>query len=447
MHKVGKKWTNAASSVGTMPLVDLGKNLLEAARLGQIEAVQILLLNGALFTTDWLGNSALHFAALNGHTEMCEVLLRAGVSRDARTKVNRTPLHLAAQHGHLPIVVLLIDIGVDVHATDMIGMSALHWAVQKGHTDIVHLLMQRGANAALPNKFCKTPLDIAVDIGRRDLFELMQQLSSVISHELDDAATEEVESDLTLGDAAVTHDAVDNDMSALCVPDAVLSTVITDSDGDSEQCSHDHTPAEPSENTTVPVATVTIPNITTTIPQVTCHSVQSLHTAKETLLPSPSSSASSSSKTSTSAVHSRMTASDTLTWLKTHGTAVDNSSFVTSMLTSGQKVVLTEAGKLLMNAVKPLPDVTCRQLSHSHDGNKNKKSSDEEHTDAPQDKVKEPLLKKLKCAEDEITGQQQFCIADSEIILTDNTSSLKQQPRTGSGAVMHRDSCVDFGAI
>jgi len=37
-----------------MPLIDLGKNLLEAARLGQIEAVQFLLLNGALFTTDWV---------------------------------------------------------------------------------------------------------------------------------------------------------------------------------------------------------------------------------------------------------------------------------------------------------------------------------------------------------------------------------------------------------
>jgi len=54
---------------------------------------------------------------------MCEVLLRAGVSRDARTKVNRTPLHLAAQHGHLPVVMLLIDIGVDVHATDMVTVQ------------------------------------------------------------------------------------------------------------------------------------------------------------------------------------------------------------------------------------------------------------------------------------------------------------------------------------
>ena len=38
----------------TMPFVDLGKKLLEAAKLGQIETVQFLLLNGALFTTDWV---------------------------------------------------------------------------------------------------------------------------------------------------------------------------------------------------------------------------------------------------------------------------------------------------------------------------------------------------------------------------------------------------------
>lgn len=60
---------------------------------------------------------------MNGHTEMCEVLLRAGISRDARTKVNRTPLQLAAQHGHLPVVMLLVDVGADVHATDMVTLQ------------------------------------------------------------------------------------------------------------------------------------------------------------------------------------------------------------------------------------------------------------------------------------------------------------------------------------
>jgi len=54
---------------------------------------------------------------------MCQVLLRAGVSRDARTKVNRTPLHLAAQEGHLPVVQLLISSGADLHATDMVTVQ------------------------------------------------------------------------------------------------------------------------------------------------------------------------------------------------------------------------------------------------------------------------------------------------------------------------------------
>jgi len=51
---VGKKWPDDSNPIWTMPLVDLGKKLLEAAKLGQIETVKILLLNGALFTTDWV---------------------------------------------------------------------------------------------------------------------------------------------------------------------------------------------------------------------------------------------------------------------------------------------------------------------------------------------------------------------------------------------------------
>ena len=70
-----------------------------------------LMSNGAPFTTDWLGSSPLHFAAMNGHYGTCEVLLRAGISRDARTKVDRTPLHLAAQEGHADLVELLLRHG------------------------------------------------------------------------------------------------------------------------------------------------------------------------------------------------------------------------------------------------------------------------------------------------------------------------------------------------
>ncbi|CAJ0948996.1 unnamed protein product [Ranitomeya imitator] len=91
-----------------MSLVDLGKKLLEAARAGQDDEVRILMANGAPFTTDWLGTSPLHLAAQYGHYSTTEVLLRAGVSRDARTKVDRTPLHMAASEGHANIVEVLL---------------------------------------------------------------------------------------------------------------------------------------------------------------------------------------------------------------------------------------------------------------------------------------------------------------------------------------------------
>ncbi|XP_026856992.2 GA-binding protein subunit beta-2b isoform X2 [Electrophorus electricus] len=95
-----------------MSLVDLGKHLLEAARKGQDDEVRSLMTNGAPFTTDWLGTSPLHLAAQFGHYSTAEVLLRAGVSRDARTKVDRTPLHMAAAEGHSSIVELLLKEGM-----------------------------------------------------------------------------------------------------------------------------------------------------------------------------------------------------------------------------------------------------------------------------------------------------------------------------------------------
>lgn len=60
--------------------------------------------------TRQLGTSPLHLSAQFGHFSTTEVLLRAGVSRDARTKVDRTPLHMAASEGHDSIVELLLKV-------------------------------------------------------------------------------------------------------------------------------------------------------------------------------------------------------------------------------------------------------------------------------------------------------------------------------------------------
>nr|XP_016854735.1 PREDICTED: GA-binding protein subunit beta-2 [Anolis carolinensis] len=158
-----------------MSLVDLGKRLLEAARKGQDDEVRTLMANGAPFTTDWLGTSPLHLAAQHGHYSTAEVLLRAGVSRDARTKVDRTPLHMAAADGHSHIVELLIRNGADVNAKDMLKMTALHWATEHNHRDVVALLLKYGADVHAFSKFDKSAFDIALDKNNPETLLMLQE--------------------------------------------------------------------------------------------------------------------------------------------------------------------------------------------------------------------------------------------------------------------------------
>ncbi|XP_075937262.1 GA-binding protein subunit beta-1-like [Anarhichas minor] len=157
-----------------MSLVYLGQQLLEAVRGGQDDDVKALMANGAPFTTDWLGSSPLHLAAQHGHHSTAEVLLRAGVSRDARTKVDKTPLHVAASQGHSTIVGLLAQNGADINAKDMLKMTPLHWAAQRGHREVAELLLRYDADVHCLSKFDKTPFDIAMDARNTELMILLQ---------------------------------------------------------------------------------------------------------------------------------------------------------------------------------------------------------------------------------------------------------------------------------
>lgn len=111
-----------------------------------------------------LGTSPLHVAALHAHAETVGVLLRAGVSRDARTKVERTALHVAAEAGHARVAAVLLEAGAAVDARDMLRMTPLHWATERGHAATAALLLRAGADPLATSKFLKTPLALA----RRD---------------------------------------------------------------------------------------------------------------------------------------------------------------------------------------------------------------------------------------------------------------------------------------
>ncbi|KAG7202149.1 hypothetical protein KM043_015831 [Ampulex compressa] len=183
-------------SQDALSIVELGKQLLFSAKYGDTDTVRDLMCRGAPFTTDWLGTSALHFAAQNNHTETAEVLLRAGISRDARTKVDRTPLHMAAYEGHHQMAQLLLNYGADVDSRDMLKMTPLHWAVEREHVEVMHVLLEHGADANATSKFDKTPISLALEHDRLDLVDILQQEREIIgvqAHQQSQASTAELE--------------------------------------------------------------------------------------------------------------------------------------------------------------------------------------------------------------------------------------------------------------
>ncbi|KAH8379306.1 hypothetical protein KR009_004135 [Drosophila setifemur] len=149
--------------------VDLGKQLLQCARDSDVSGVKTALTHGAPFASDWLGMSALHFAAMNNQLEICEILLQGGINMDAKTKVDRTPLHLACYYGHERVVSLLLALKCSVNSRDMLRMTPLHWAVEKRHKTIVRMLLKYQADVSLVSKFGKTPIGLAVYTEQADV--------------------------------------------------------------------------------------------------------------------------------------------------------------------------------------------------------------------------------------------------------------------------------------
>jgi ankyrin repeat protein len=91
--------------------------------------------------------SALHWAAMNGDGELVDMLLHAGSSVVARTRLGGyTPLALAAEAGHGAVVSALIKAGADVKATDSSGTTVLMLASASGDVASIRALLEGGAD-------------------------------------------------------------------------------------------------------------------------------------------------------------------------------------------------------------------------------------------------------------------------------------------------------------
>lgn len=79
-----------------------------------------------------LGARPIHWACVNGHIAVVDILVQAGVSLDAADNKGCTPLIVACQYGQTMLAGYLMGKGARLQLTDKDGDNALHWAAFKG---------------------------------------------------------------------------------------------------------------------------------------------------------------------------------------------------------------------------------------------------------------------------------------------------------------------------
>jgi len=134
---------------------------------------------------DCKGNTALTWAARNGHEEVVEMLLgRDGVNPDqADTHCGRTPLFWAAEKGHEGIVKMLLereDVNPDQADTDY-GRTPISWAAEKGHEGVVKMLLER--EDVDPDQadtyYGRTPISWATEKGHGGVVKMLLEREDV----------------------------------------------------------------------------------------------------------------------------------------------------------------------------------------------------------------------------------------------------------------------------
>jgi ankyrin repeat protein len=148
----------------------------DAAMRGDTAGVRTLLRGGAdVNAAQGDGMTALHWTALGNDLDTMNVLIYAGATTDALTRVGAyTPLHLASSRGHATAIARLLEAGSKVGPFTATGVQPLHLAAQAGNVESIKLLLDRGADINAKDKtHGRTPLIFAASQDRLDALKLL----------------------------------------------------------------------------------------------------------------------------------------------------------------------------------------------------------------------------------------------------------------------------------
>jgi ankyrin repeat protein len=141
----------------------LGETALHLACFDSpIAAVQELIRRGAeVDTLSDCGSTPLSDAASIGRVELVRLLLDSGASLWLDGQLEPT-LHQTVRGGHVDAVRLILEAGANVNQQADFADTPLHLAAEDDCLEIAHLLLEHGADPNLQNSYDGTALDVAL---------------------------------------------------------------------------------------------------------------------------------------------------------------------------------------------------------------------------------------------------------------------------------------------
>ena len=122
-------------------------SLDDAAKAGDLQRIEQLLNEGADINAAGPFGTALHWAALNGHSNVVKVLAERGADLNAVSKSLGTPLHAAARRDHANVARALVEAGADIESRSPTeDFTPLHQASFEGHVATALVLIEAGAD-------------------------------------------------------------------------------------------------------------------------------------------------------------------------------------------------------------------------------------------------------------------------------------------------------------
>jgi ankyrin repeat protein len=171
-------------SLQSMYSMEQNQTIYSAACDGNMHLLTHLLAQGADNNAlDYQNLTALHYAAIWGHLNAVEYLIRNGAHINTQgtygLESGWTALHHAALRLDLKIAQCLLLNGADINAQTANGKTALHKAAKSGYLKMVRCLINHGADITIKATNGETAFDVATRRGYKRIATLLQKYSQL----------------------------------------------------------------------------------------------------------------------------------------------------------------------------------------------------------------------------------------------------------------------------